>query len=44
MTVTQARPGQPSAAQPGPAAQAGRVALDRAVGHLLGLQHEQGWW
>jgi squalene-hopene/tetraprenyl-beta-curcumene cyclase len=44
MTVTQARPGQPDAAQPGPAAQAGRVARDRAVGHLLGLQHEQGWW
>ncbi|HEY2688851.1 MAG TPA: squalene--hopene cyclase [Streptosporangiaceae bacterium] len=21
-----------------------RTALDRAVGHLLGLQHEQGWW
>jgi squalene-hopene/tetraprenyl-beta-curcumene cyclase len=47
MTVTQARPGQPDAAQPGPAApaaEAGRVARDRAVGHLLGLQHEQGWW
>jgi squalene-hopene/tetraprenyl-beta-curcumene cyclase len=44
MTVTQARPGQPAAAQPGPAAQPGRVALDRAVGHLLGLHHEQGWW
>ncbi len=38
MTVTQARPGQDTAAQ------AGRAALDRAVGHLLGLQHEQGWW
>jgi squalene-hopene/tetraprenyl-beta-curcumene cyclase len=25
-------------------AQAGRAALDRAVSHLLGLQHEQGWW
>ena len=24
--------------------QAGRTALDRAVGHLLGLQHDQGWW
>jgi squalene-hopene/tetraprenyl-beta-curcumene cyclase len=50
MTVTQARPGQPAEAQPGPeaqeapAAQAGRAALDRAVGHLLGLQHEPGWW
>jgi squalene-hopene/tetraprenyl-beta-curcumene cyclase len=44
MTVTQARPGQEAAASPGPAAQAGRAALDRAVGHLLGLQHEQGWW
>jgi squalene-hopene/tetraprenyl-beta-curcumene cyclase len=38
MTVTQARPGQPGAAE------AGRGALDRAVNHLLGLQHEQGWW
>ncbi len=41
MTVTQARTGDPA---PGTAAQAGRAALDRAVGHLLGLQHEQGWW
>src|SRR5262249_6279670 len=23
---------------------AARAALDQAVGHLLGLQHEQGWW
>jgi len=23
---------------------AARTTLDRAVGHLLGLQHEQGWW
>src|SRR5580692_6790745 len=38
MTVTQARQGTP------PTAEAGRAALDRAVGHLLGLQHEQGWW
>ena len=38
MTVTQARQGTPTAAE------AGRAALDRAVGHLLGLQHEQGWW
>jgi squalene-hopene/tetraprenyl-beta-curcumene cyclase len=38
MTVTQARLGQPAAPQ------TGRAALDRAVGHLLGLQHEQGWW
>jgi len=47
MTAIQARPGQPAVAQPGaaaPSAQPGRVALDRAVGHLLGLQHEQGWW
>jgi squalene-hopene/tetraprenyl-beta-curcumene cyclase len=47
MTVTQARPGRPATAEPGragPAAEAGRAALDRAVGHLLGLQHEQGWW
>ncbi|HTS99737.1 MAG TPA: squalene--hopene cyclase [Streptosporangiaceae bacterium] len=41
MTVTQARTGDPA---PGTAAQAGRAALDRAVGHLLSLQHEQGWW
>jgi hypothetical protein len=27
----------------GPREQA-RVTLDRAVGHLLGLQHEAGWW
>jgi squalene-hopene/tetraprenyl-beta-curcumene cyclase len=38
VTVTQARQGTPAAAE------AGRAALDRAVGHLLGLQHEQGWW
>ena len=39
MTVTQARPGEPAAT-----AQLAAAALDRAVGHLLGLQHEQGWW
>src|ERR1700689_3425847 len=38
MTVTQARQGTPTTAE------AGRAALDRAVGHLLGLQHEEGWW
>src|SRR6202042_1830141 len=38
MPVTQPRQGPP------PTAEAGRAALDRAVGHLLGLQHEQGWW
>jgi squalene-hopene/tetraprenyl-beta-curcumene cyclase len=38
MTVTQARQGTPATAE------AGKAALDRAVGHLLGLQHEQGWW
>jgi squalene-hopene/tetraprenyl-beta-curcumene cyclase len=38
MTVTQARQGTP------PTAEAGKAALDRAVAHLLGLQHEQGWW
>ena len=38
MTVTQARPGTPATQE------AGRAALDRAVGHLLGLQHEPGWW
>jgi squalene-hopene/tetraprenyl-beta-curcumene cyclase len=37
MTVTQA----PAA---GHAADTAREVLDRAVGHLLGLQHEQGWW
>jgi squalene-hopene/tetraprenyl-beta-curcumene cyclase len=25
-------------------AEAARTALDQAAGHLLGLQHEQGWW
>jgi squalene-hopene/tetraprenyl-beta-curcumene cyclase len=38
MTVTQARPGGPGAAE------AGADALDRAVGHLLALQDKQGWW
>jgi squalene-hopene/tetraprenyl-beta-curcumene cyclase len=38
MTVTHARPAGRSAA--GPAAEA----LARARDHLLGLQHEQGWW
>jgi squalene-hopene/tetraprenyl-beta-curcumene cyclase len=39
MTVTQAR------TTGGPAvAEAAQAALDQAVGHLLGLQHEQGWW
>jgi squalene-hopene/tetraprenyl-beta-curcumene cyclase len=37
MTVTQARESGTQAAAP-------RAAMDRAVGHLLGLQHEQGWW
>ena len=39
MTVTQAR----TTGGPG-VAEAARAALDQAVGHLLGLQHEQGWW
>jgi squalene-hopene/tetraprenyl-beta-curcumene cyclase len=30
--------------QPAGAAQQARFALDRAVGHLLELQDEQGWW
>ncbi len=38
MTVTQARTGGPGATV------AARAALDQAVGHLLGLQHSQGWW
>jgi squalene-hopene/tetraprenyl-beta-curcumene cyclase len=38
MTVTQSR-------QDGQATrQAARAALDRATEHLLGLQHERGWW
>ncbi len=32
-----------SGTAPGPAAVA-RAALDRATSHLLGIQHEQGWW
>ena len=39
MTLTQARTGAPA-----PAREAARATLDRAVEHLLGLQHEQGWW
>src|SRR6202047_998550 len=39
MTVTQTRTGAPA-----PARDAARATLDRAVEHLLGLQHEQGWW
>jgi squalene-hopene/tetraprenyl-beta-curcumene cyclase len=39
MTVTQARASAPTAAQ-----EAAQATLDRAVTHLLGLQHEQGWW
>jgi squalene-hopene/tetraprenyl-beta-curcumene cyclase len=39
MTVTQTRAGAPA-----PAREAARATLDRAVEHLLGLQHEQGWW
>ena len=38
MTVTQARAGGHDLAD------AARTALDRAVSHLLGLQHQQGWW
>jgi squalene-hopene/tetraprenyl-beta-curcumene cyclase len=37
MTITHPRPGRAGA----PAA---ADALARATGHLLGLQHEQGWW
>jgi squalene-hopene/tetraprenyl-beta-curcumene cyclase len=29
---------------PAPTEAAARAALDRAVGHLLGLQNEAGWW
>src|SRR6202034_2257718 len=38
MTVTHARSDGP------PALSGAEAALDRAVNHLLGLQHEQGWW
>ena len=38
MTVTHARPGGPSALS------SAETALARARDHLLGLQHEQGWW
>jgi squalene-hopene/tetraprenyl-beta-curcumene cyclase len=38
MTVTQPRAGGQTAQE------AARTALDRAARHLLGLQHEQGWW
>jgi squalene-hopene/tetraprenyl-beta-curcumene cyclase len=38
MTITHPRPGERAGA--GAAADA----LDRATSHLLGLQHEQGWW
>jgi squalene-hopene/tetraprenyl-beta-curcumene cyclase len=38
MTMTQAAP------EGSTVAGAARTALDQAVGHLLGLQHEQGWW
>jgi squalene-hopene/tetraprenyl-beta-curcumene cyclase len=41
MTITHPRPGQ-AGAGPGPGAAAD--ALGRATGHLLGLQHERGWW
>jgi len=34
----------PAAAEPLSAAAAARAALDRGTAHLLGLQHEQGWW
>jgi squalene-hopene/tetraprenyl-beta-curcumene cyclase len=38
MSMTQARPDSQATAQ------VARAARDRAVAHLLGLQHEQGWW
>src|SRR5712672_1297266 len=38
MTVTHARSGGPSALS------GAEAALARARDHLLGLQHEQGWW
>jgi len=44
MTVTQARAGESAAGSGASAAQTARTALDQAVGHLLGLQHDQGWW
>jgi squalene-hopene/tetraprenyl-beta-curcumene cyclase len=51
MTVTQAAAVGPAGGSGGSSprvdtgvAGAARAALDQAVGHLLGLQHEQGWW
>jgi squalene-hopene/tetraprenyl-beta-curcumene cyclase len=34
----------PATAETVSAATAARAALDRATAHLLGLQHDQGWW
>ena len=38
MTMTRAH------ADSRPTADIARTVLDRAVGHLTGLQHERGWW
>jgi squalene-hopene/tetraprenyl-beta-curcumene cyclase len=44
MTVTHPRPGGPGGEPGGPAAVTAAQALSRARQHLLGLQHEEGWW
>jgi squalene-hopene/tetraprenyl-beta-curcumene cyclase len=49
MTVTQSSAADTAGGSGGSAARADTVqaaqrALDQAVNHLLGLQHEQGWW
>jgi squalene-hopene/tetraprenyl-beta-curcumene cyclase len=44
MTITHPRPDRPDRASTGPGAPATADALARATEHLLGLQHEQGWW
>jgi squalene-hopene/tetraprenyl-beta-curcumene cyclase len=41
MTVTEARPGS---TVPASVTDVARDALSRATEHVLGLQHEQGWW
>ncbi len=44
MTVTQSRAPAQAGGTPPPLAAVARAALARARDHLLGLQHEQGWW
>ena len=35
---------RPYGAARAPASRVARTALDRATSHLLGIQHDQGWW